>query len=148
MKLMRRGMSCGLSNKGINKLLLFLSKKNYTCYLLDCLAIDKREMIIPDYLQDQRATETMLKEMATTSFFEFKFLMYPPNKPCKDFASYETFVESDCICCLLYYDCGWLDVYIKDDVLFEDVYGFLMKLDIEQFEIITDINDKREALSL
>lgn len=148
LKAKNRGVRCVLPEKGINKLLLALSQMNYECLLLNCFVINKREMILPELLNNLRVTEKFLKGMATAALFELKFLMYPTNTQRKDFDTYKDFLESDCVCCLLYYDCGWLDAYIKDPSVFASVCGLLLNLGVEQFEIITEFNDERESLRL
>ncbi len=72
--------------------------------------------------------------------------MFPFGVSCEAIETYDEFLKSSCICCLIYYDCGLLDVYVKDSVFLERIREHLIQLGAEDLEFLTDANDGRTAL--
>ena len=144
----RRGMRCGLSNQAINELLRFLLTFEGSFYIPWQLAIESKDMILPQEAKDVLASKQYIKTLAEFTIWELELHIYPRGASPQSFELYEDFWRSPCICCLIYYDCGWLDMYVKDDTLFKHVHSKLIHLHAEDLEILTVDNDSREALHL
>lgn len=144
----RRGVRCGLSGRAINELLYFLSTIESNFYIPWQLAIESRDMILPKEVRNVIASEQYIRSISKFTIWELELHIYPYGKTHQSFEIYEDFLRSSCICCLIYYDCGWLSIYIKGDELFCQIYDKLLCLQAEDLVILTEGNDSREALHL
>lgn len=143
-----RGIRCSLPSRAINKLLLYISQLKCEFFIPWYFRITRKETVLPVSAVDYCATSQMIREMACDSIFELVLHMYPPDAAYGQFESYEDFAKSSCVCCLIYYDCGWLDIYVKGDSLRRDIQNHLLLLSAEDMEVLTETNDGREALTL
>lgn len=141
-----RGISCSLYNGAIRNLLRFLSKESFEFYVPWCNKIDNSEMLLPKLSQVYHASSFDLAEISTHCIWELVLQMFPVGSNHEEIETYDDFVSSSCICCLIYYDCGLLDVYVKDFVLLESIQELLIQFHAEDLEFITDDNDVRIAL--
>lgn len=143
-----RGMRCALPSNAINKLLLFFSQMHCEFYIPWCLIINSEDMWLPESLKNYSVTAQYLQEIQNHAIWELVLHMYPAGTSSVSIKNYDDFIHSSCFCCLIYYDCGWLDIYVKESTFFTQLQNQLFKLKVEDFEILTDSNDGRETLSL
>ena len=148
MKDIIRGLSCELPPKAINRLLQFLSQKPYQFYIPWCDKIETSTQILAKSSGGFYATATDLQEMEHHTIWELELQIYPLECEKDCFETYEDFANSACLCCLIFYDCGQLDVYIKTASLFKHIQDELLTLKAENLTILTSENDAREALHL
>lgn len=143
-----RGMRCDLPPYGINKLLLFLSQLPGCFYMPWCDKIEKSTQLLPRSLADVYVTAQELRGMEYQAIWELVLHIYPVGAEKACIKTYRDFMDSNCRCCLIYYDCGNLDIYIKEADLFQQIQARLLSLRAEALEFLTDTNDDREALHL
>lgn len=142
----KRGISCTLNEGGIQELLLLLAQTSCTFFVPWCSKIDSPKQWLPGDTRDFYLDSQGLCELTQSTIWELVLHMYPAGETAEHIENYEDFLKSKCFCCMIYYDCGWLAIYIKDPVLFEQVHNKLLVLNAEDFEILTAANDTRTAL--
>lgn len=142
----RRGIRCNLPALAVGQLLLRISKLEYSFYIPWCLSIDRSDQIIPKSFENTIVTALDLAYIAKSSIFELVLHLYVPDSSIRIINNYEDFLQSSCECCLIYYDCGCMDIYIKEDSLFEVIMSELTALKAEELIVLTDLNDGRTVL--
>lgn len=143
-----RGIECSLYNGRVEELLLFFSNKPFDYYVRRCMKIDDKYVILPKSSYNFCISPHDLKELAKESIWELVLHVYPAGSNGKLIETYDDFVNSACICCLIFYDCGLLDIYIKESSLRDQLYDLLLSLQAKDIELITDVSDGRTCLSL
>ena len=141
-----KGISCLLPDQSVNGLLLHISDLEYDFFSPWCLKIASREMMLPESVKGLAITPSYLRELGHQAIWELVLHVYPMCAPKTEIETYEDFLNSSCLCCMIYYDSGWLDIYIKDDVLFADIQTWLQKLEAKEIVLLTDANDKRTIM--
>ena len=61
---------------------------------------------------------------------------------------YKDFLNSTCACLLLYYDCGYLEIYVKNSDDFQDIFEYLTSISAKHLTVKTSKNDSRTVLGL
>lgn len=143
-----RGLTCSLYNGRITELLVYLATIFHSFRVPWSSRIEDNETLLPNSGQDGDITSNMLKEIATQCIWELVLQVYPENAKKADIETYEDFMNSQCLCCLIYYDCGLLDIYIQNQELLALIHRKLLLLDATDLEFITNINDCRALLHL
>ena len=143
-----RGIECSLYNSGVEELLLFLSTKPFDFYVRWCRKIDGNDVIFPKSSCNFQILSHDLKKMAKESIWELVLHIYPVGSNREIIETYDDFKNCSCICCLIFYDCGLLDIYIKESSLRDQLYDLLLSLQAKDIEFITDVSDCRTCLSL
>lgn len=145
---MIRGLRCGLPPYAINHILQSLSLEPCRFYIPWCETAETSSQILPKSRRGFFASDTDLQEMAHQAIWELELQLYPSDGEKCCIETYEDFTNSACICCLIYYDCGWLDAYVKDASLFKQIWNELLTLNAEDLTVLTSENDSREVLHL
>lgn len=143
-----RGIECSLYNGRFEDLLLFLSDEPFDFYIHWCMRIDDNHVILPKSSHDFRILPHDLKKLAKESIWELVLHVYPAGSNRQIIETYDDFTNSPCICCLIFYDCGLLDIYTKESNLRNQLYDLLLSLQAKDIEFITDVSDSRTCLSL
>ena len=123
MKQSIRAISCSLYNEPdrLTRLLQILAAEDYAFFLPWCSTIYQSGMIIPENFIDCSAGSGDLTKLANTTIWELVLQIYPSGAASERIETYEDFCKSSCIGCLIYYDCGLLEIYAKGDPLFHRV---------------------------
>ena len=143
-----RGIECSLYSGGVEDLLLFLSTKPFDFYIRWCMKIDDENLILPKSSCNFQILPHELKKLARESIWELVLHIYPIGSNREKIETYDDFMNSSCICCLIFYDCGLLDIYTKESSLRDQLYDLLLSLQANDIELITDVSDGRTCLSL
>jgi hypothetical protein len=73
---------------------------------------------------------------------------FPNETQVSKFDTYEGFIQSDCVLCLLIADCSYVEMYCKDTLLLNKLYANGKISGFEQIEYIDDENDYRIKMSV
>ncbi len=138
-----RGIECSLYNGKFRDLLLFLSDKPFNFYVSWCMKIDSKHSLMPKVSQNFYVTPNELKNMANETIWEIVMHIYPTGAITKKIDTYDNFISSQCSCSLIFYDCGMIDIYVKESKLRNQLYNLLLSLDAQNIMYITDISDHR-----
>ena len=141
-----RGIECSLYNGNIKELLVFLSNKPFDFFVKSCAKINDNSIFLPQISYNFCILSNELYELAKASVWELVLHMYPAGSNKQQIETYEDFLKSECLCCLIFYDCGMLDIYIKDYDLNREIYNILNSLQAEDIKYITDSSDGRTFL--
>lgn len=141
-----RGISCSLFHGAIGELLQILAKEPFEFFVPWCSRIDHPKMLLPKSSPIYSISASDLAELSTCSIWELVLQLFPVGGGCAEIETYDDFLKSPCICCLIFYDCGLLDVYVKDPVFLERIREHLIRLGAEELMFLTDANDGRTAL--
>ena len=141
-----KGIECSLYSGRIKKLLMYLADKSYDYYISWCMKIDDWHNSFPQSSQNFHISTQGLKELAQSSLWELVLYIYPVGQEHKIIETYSDFENSSCICCLILYDCGLLDIYVKDANLLESIYNQLQSLQAEELRILTNRSNIRKIL--
>ncbi len=143
-----RGIECSLYNGRIEDLLLFLSNKPFDFYIRRCMKINDKHALLPKPSCNFRILPNDLKQLAKESIWELVLDIYPVGSNIQTIETYDDFLESPCVCCLIFYDCGLMDIYVKDSNLRNRLYHMLFSLQAKDITLISDVSDNRTCLSL
>lgn len=143
-----RGIECTLFNEKIEELLIFLSHELGEFYIPWCLKIDDSQMLLPTSIESCHISANNLIELAKSSIWELVLHIYPISSKYEMIETYDDFIKSACRCCLIFYDCGLMDIYIKGKKLFERIHNKLIALEAGDMRLITDVSDTRTILHL
>ena len=142
-----RGIECQLEDSAINGLLFFLAKEPCEFFVPWYSAIYNNGMILPSDTKNFVVDSDDIAVMMNHTIWEMVLHLYPPGAQIAQIETYEDFVKSSCICCLIYYDCGFLDIYVKDPQLLERIREQLISLNATDMVTIRDSNDGRTHLT-
>ena len=143
-----RGIECSLYNGRVEDLLVFLSNKPFDFYIRWCMKVDDNHMTLPKSSNNFRILPQDLRKLAKESIWELVLYVYPSDSYCQRIETYDDFINSMCICCLIFYDCGLLDIYVKESKLRDELYDLLLFLQAKDLAFITDDSDGRTRLCL
>lgn len=148
---MIRGIECTLSPRGLANLLMYFRQDSSKFFVPWCLVHQTglvEQISIPETREYRNITLTACEMDAVIgmSIWELVLHKYPDEKQVQAIDSYEDFVNSDCELCLLYYDCGPLEIYIKDANCIQSIWNRLVSLNAQDLKLITDTNDNRSFL--
>ena len=141
-----RGIECSLYNGRIEDVLLFLSQKSFEFYVKWCMKIDNNQQLLPKSTRDYPVSAHDLCELAKMSIWELVLHAYPTGANSCTIETYSDYKKSACTCCLIFYDCGLLDIYTKDLCLCNQLYELLLSLQAKDIAYITDLSDNRTHL--
>ena len=143
---MIRGIECELNSDMIYSFLTFITQEQYNYYVPWCLKSEKNKLL-PQFSEHVfLSSHDIYNYFSTHGLFELVLHIYPQDTQFKTIETYDDFLHSDCLCCLIYYDCGFLDIYIKDHLLFTRIWSFLDANAAENMGVITDENEGRTAI--
>lgn len=142
-----RGIECSLYNGRVEDLLLFISNIPFDFYVRWCMKIDDKDMILPKSLNNFKISSHDLRTLAKASIWELVLHIYPVGSNVREIETYDDFVNSSCTCCLLFYDCGLLDIYVKEAQFRKQLSNLLVSLGAKDIVSITDASDTRTRLS-
>lgn len=143
-----RGIECSLYGGEIKEILFFLSDKPFDFYVKWCMKINSKCGLLPNSTQDFCVSPYELKTLAKESIWELVLHIYPAGENRQTIETYDDFNKSPCICCLIYYDCGLMDIYTKESNLRDQLYNLLLSIQAKDIELITDSSDGGNCLSL
>lgn len=143
-----RGIACSIDNGSVDELLLLLAEESCEFYASWYMGADNKHTILPATAQNLHLSSAALKDLAKNSIWELVLQLYPIGYNYKAIETYLDFQRSLCQCCLIYYDCGFMEVYIKNPALFELIYNKLQQIQAKDIKFITSSNDKRTCLHL
>ena len=143
-----RGIECSLDNDRIEDLLLFFCNTNFDFYIQRCMKVDSKRTLLPTLSQNFRISSKDLEKLAKESIWELVLHIYPIGSNMQAIDTYNTFMKSECLCCLIFYDCSLMDLYVKDSMLRNCLYNLLLTLDAKDMSFITDQSDGRTHLSV
>ena len=143
-----RGIRCSLYNGKITDLLMDIAQKDCSFYIESCMEIENKHQLVPKLLRNVHANGQDIQRLAAISIWELVLHMYPKGKQAEKINTYEDFLKSECACCIIFYDCGLLDIYIKDQVELNRIWEKLTSLQAQDMIVITNTTDSRTVLHL
>ena len=137
-----RGMKCSLDYYRLADFLKYLSEKEWAFYVPWCLL----DGIIT--VRDYMVLKKDLAALDKHRIWELELQCLPQETVQVDIVDYQDFFSSSCACYLLYFDCGYLEIYVKQPNEFKQFWNHLAALEAEDLLIITDDNDTRTRFSV
>ena len=141
------GIECELSPESIIDLLKFFSQSDYDIHISHCMMIEDGQGLLPLTFTDGQITVNQLIDSKVPAVWELVFHVYPYQSGKRPILTYEDFVFSNCVCCIVYYDCASMDIYIKDSSLHERITDKLIQLDAKNLVMI-DSQDRCRKIML
>lgn len=148
---MIRGIECTVAPGALANLLTYFSQDSSTFFVPWCLVHQAGlggRIGIPETREYRNMSLAAcdMDAIIGMSIWELVLHKYPREKQIQTIDTYEDFVNSDCELCLLYYDCGPLEIYIKKDDCIQRIWDMLVALNAQDLKLITDANDNRSGL--
>lgn len=141
-----RGIECSIFGGEIRKLLFSMADMPFEFYIRWCKKIGSDHSILPKSFTPQWVSSQRLKELAKDSIWELVLHAYPAGASHRTIDTYDDFINSQCACCLIFYDCGLLDLYVRNPSLREHLEDLLQSFQAENIALITDESDGRTGL--
>lgn len=108
--------------------------------------IDNKEMLLPENHNDFWINPNTLERMSKDTIWELVLFVYDKNITIQPAKTYNDYVNSSCVACLIYYDCGLLEIYVKEPDFKNRLLELLNKIGAEDLKYITDDGNYREFL--
>lgn len=143
-----RGIECSLFCGEIREFLFFMADMPFNFYVQRCMKIGSDHSLLPKSFKPQWVSPNKLKELAKDSIWELVLHAYPPGVSQQTIDTYDDFINSQCICCLIFYDCCLLDLYVKNSSFRKQLEDMLQSLQAENIALITDESDGRTSLNV
>ena len=137
-----RGLRCSLDYYRLADFLKYLSKQAWVFYIPWCM-LDGL-ITITDYNASTRDLQALDKHR----IWELELQCYPYNTDKTKISNYQDFSISNCACYLLYFDCGYLEIYIKQQYEFQQFWNYLMSIGAKDLVIVTAVNDTRTQFTV
>lgn len=141
-----RGITCSLYNGAISEFLVFLSQRFRFFYIPWSSRISSRDMLLPVSSEDGYISSHYLREIASHCIWELCLQIYHKDADVYRIKKYSDYLKSPCFCYLVFYDCGLLDLYVKDENLIFELKNQLISLGATDLELLTDLSDFREEM--
>ena len=143
-----RGFECTLYNSSFGDLLAELARESYDFYVAHYMTTDVMEAWSsgPQSSSPRERVHISTEELKGISedrVMELVLHVYPMGSRDSEINTYEDFQQSDCVCCVIFYDCRMLEIYVKDAILQEKISKHLLAMGGEEMAFITDENDGR-----
>ncbi len=107
---------------------------------------DSNESIFEKHLIEGEDFEKAIQKDHYVVFL--KLQAYLTENPFVNIHTYEQFSASDCQIMVLVYDCEFVEIFIKDMRIIENVYKNALVCDYMDLKYITDQNDGRSIMDL
>lgn len=137
-----RGIKCSMDYYALADFLRLLAEKNWAYYVPWCLLNGV------DSIRDQKMDSKDLLDLEKYRIWELELQCYPQCVGNADIDCYQDFLSSSCDCCLLYFDCGFLEIYIKHSEHFQQFWAYLAAKNADDLQVITHENDTRTRMSV
>lgn len=146
MKNQIRGIECTANRWVLEQLVQYWGNDEFHFWISSC-------MIYPDLFSKGQPKNLELSygeldNLVRQNIWELDFKVFDKNSEPEHIMSYDDFLRSGCIFCLLYYDCQFLELYIKRADDYERIRKLLECLGSENLITKTDSSDGREYLHL
>ncbi|MBR6801067.1 MAG: DUF2691 family protein [Eubacteriaceae bacterium] len=136
-------------NPGVIKIILNHYSVMYDeFYILQCSKIHSKEMLLPEDTYHITVDGQYLRDVAQSTVWELVMYIYPEGITGSEIGTYEDFLESECNTCVIYYDCGYLEIYSKDEEHLFAMHKILSRLDTDELTFVTEENFDRTAMHL
>ena len=134
------GLKCGLEDGQLQDMLCWFAEKDYDVLVYDIYKIDNKSSIMPISYKNISIHSSGLKEFFHSTIWEMVMYIYPPGAEKQAIDTYEDYVNSQCVGCVIYYDCGYLEVYTKDVPLLHEIDALASAWNVEEKSLITESN--------
>lgn len=140
-----RGLECMLEEDEMEMFLRFIATRYFSFSVTWCMVNgdDNREHSLTALLSSAR-----LQRLAENELLELVMFAYDKDALPSVIVDYDDFRKSECSVCLIYYDCGVLEAYIKSSEDFIDIWNELELLHAQNMITKTELNDGRSRLCL
>ena len=143
---MIRGIQCTLDAPVLNFIKTILQWP-LEFYVPWCQKVDTDNKYNPGDYTDFFHCQDNLVFLEKSAIWEIVIHGYPKGHTPETLEVYEEYLHSSCQMCLIYYDCGYLDIYIKDETRRKLAWDTLINLGAEDMDWLTDENDGRTGLA-
>lgn len=136
-----RGLKCSVDYYELIDILRFLANKEWSFFAPWCLM---------DGLNPITNSKGFLDDFSIFekhNIWELELQCIPHTTEPMIIKTYQDFIGSLCACYVIYFDCGFLELYIKERSVFQQIKEFLVKNRVQDLCIITDDNDTRTQFS-
>lgn len=141
------GYECSLNDGGISKLLQYFATLHFDYYVPWLSAISNNKENLPSTTKNMCINADELYNIAPKSIWEIELCIYPSGEKKEYFETYDQYVKSNCIACLIFYDCKLLDIYAKSEIK-EDIYKQLCRINANQLIAIQDSGNYRKKMHI
>ena len=137
-----RGLKGSLDCYGLVHFLRYLSQKPWFFFAPWCLLNDHCTITdTMDFLKDFSLFEDH-------NIWELELQCTPQCAGSLMIKTYQDFCDMPCICYLLYYDCSYLELYIKDNNELQPFREYLEHIGAQDLSLITDKTDTRTGFAV
>lgn len=148
-----RGLSFKLSNpKGVPllQILTCVNVGNYHWYVVgnqnDTWDSHMERLLLDRFAYDGSSFYEIIKQEHFVIFL--KLQAYFPCDKYEEILLYDDFQNSKCQILLLIHDCCYVDIYVKDHVVIEEIYQYVVSSGCQNVRYINDDSDTRTKMSV
>lgn len=141
------GLECTLEDNGTEMFLQFLSTM-YSSFSVPWCMVNGNDNNNGEYSPTTLLSSAWLERLAENEILELVLFAYAKDALPSVIVDYDDFWKSECRLCLIYYDCGVLEVYIKNKEDFIAIWNELVLLHAQNMVTKTALNDGRSKLCL
>lgn len=130
------GLSFGIDIDDFMYILQYFAKEEYHFLASHC-EMHVGNTILPRDFYKLHWTAEQLREVAEECIWALTLQIYPLSCETDYFDTYDGFLKSECVCCVIMYDCGWMEIYTKSEEDLNGIEQFLKTIPTEEMEYIT-----------
>lgn len=130
------GLYFGIDNDDFEYLLQYFAKEGYHYHVPHCECHGENTILPGDYYHFHLDVK-QLRELSQECIWAMTLQVYPLECPTDRFDTYEGFLQSSCIYCVIMYDCGWVEIYAKSVEELFKLETFLSKINTENLHYVS-----------
>jgi len=142
------GIECSLYGGRIEHLLQFFSNCPYEFYIKWLQKGPGCNWALPVSFCNLSVSSSKLRKLAEESIWELVLQVYPIGSNWQPLETYEEYLLDQCLCCLLFYDCGMTEIFVKNFELRNQLHSLLISIGAKDIEIISDESCYRRVFSV
>ncbi len=139
-------IECILAPEKTIELVRFLGGGAEAIYIQECMLIDHTHPTLPAFFSNGDLNPDQLTKMFPVNLWEIVLHVYPPQAEKSPINTYQDFLDSACICCIIYYDCNYLEIYAKDSNYLQCIESKLVDLGAENILLIDEKKIYRQVM--
>ncbi len=142
-----KGLTSVLDRVNLRQFLRCVLKDYNKAYVLYSMLSDELNgSIVPNMeLGKNIDIETLLNNQSL-NIWELCVSFYSSDYMVQPFKTYDEFLSSTCNCCVIFYDCSELEIYIKDTSHIDKIKHILSDLGAEDIAVIDESNHFRTIM--
>lgn len=107
------GIECEVDTTNFSKILQHFASLPYSFYISNYMGISDKHTIMPETRKSFYASLQQLESMSSHCIWEITLQLWPSAEKVTQLRTFTDYLNSDCMGAIIYYDCNYLEIYLK-----------------------------------